>query len=618
MKKFFLFALLILIFSSCGENEKFIAQNNFYTCTTNDAPLLPRNSGTENILRVGVGSGGTFPGLFLATHSEDSFDASFNALVNSAIVSYDENNLITNNGIVSFEYNRAENAIVLQMREEIFWHDGAEFTLDDLVFAYEIIAHENYTGVRFEAANFIPNVRGVSEYRAGAAEKICGLVLSNNARTLHIYYENPLPPSVLYAGGVWLAPVARHYISPVVAEFGHEGIAAHMRSRDELLGFGPFKIETVVPGESVFFVANDDYWQGAPLVDGILVELLPFEMVPAAMRNGDFDIAAYQTANLPEFNLMNPTNYQLYGWPTGATTFLNFRLGGMSAAETDDEGNVIGVPTVFLRDDDHPITNLAIRRALSHAVDRQTVANAIGQGLWIPAPSVLHPYNASEFIDLSLEGFVFDLNFANQILDDAGFTERDADGYRLNLNGEPMTFTYGQHSNPTHDALVPLNIQNWREIGLRVEMFNGDILDWGFFTDIVIGSEVGPIDIFAMGWALSANPAPHGLWSNTALFNMPRYTSPAFEQILYDINSERAWDEAFLAAAYSRWERAFFEEVPAIPFTWNLDLVAVNNRVANFSRVRTDTGANKPGNMTTTTWGSHLIGLTASAPYVND
>jgi len=584
---------------------------NFPVYTTNDAPLLPRGSGTDNILRFAIGSNSPMGGLFLWSHNEDSHDQTLNLMQNSWMVSWDENNMWSNNGIATFEYDRVNNVAILEMQHNVYWHDGVPLTLDDLVFAYEVIAHPEYTGVRFEASNFIPNVVGIDEYRDGTADYISGLVLSNNNRTLRIYYVEPLPPAALFAGGIWMNPIPRHHITPVIEEVGHEGIAGHARARDELLGFGPWRIETFVPGESVFFVANDNYFRGAPLTDGVLVEFMAFDLIPAAMRAGNFDIAQYQAANLAEFNLMNPTNYQLYGWPAQSTTFLNFRLGGMGE---DADGN----PHVVLRDDDHPITNVAIRRALAHAMDRQTVANVVGQGLWVPAASILNPFNASSFIDQSLAGFTFDLALANQILDDAGFTERGADGYRLNLNGEPMTFIYGQHSNPTHDVLVPLNIQNWSQIGLHVEMYEGDFTDWGLFTDIVIGSDIGSIDIFAMGWSLGWNPAPHTLWAPNALFNMPRYISPTFQQILDDIASQEAWDPDFLANAYSRWETAFFDEVPAAPFTWNLDVVAVNNRVRNYSRLRVDNGANIPGNMATANWhNTHLLGLTASAPYAN-
>ncbi|MCL2839191.1 MAG: ABC transporter substrate-binding protein [Defluviitaleaceae bacterium] len=583
---------------------------NFPAYTANTNPILPRGTGTDNVLRIGVGSSTVLSGLFLRTHSSDALDTSIASLAHPYLIAWDENNMFTNSGAFSFEVDREANAVIMELQQEVYWHDGVPVTMDDLVFAYEVIAHPDYTGVRFTASSFIPNVVGVEEYREGLVDYISGMVLSNNNRTLRIYYMDPLPPSALFAGGIWVNPIPRHWIGPVIEEVGHEGIEEHPRARHEMLGLGAFEFDTIVPGESVFLTPNDNYWQGTALVDGIYIRLLPFDMVPSAMRAGEFDIAAYQAANLAEFNLMNPTNYQLYGWPAQSVTFLNFRLGYMGE---DAEGN----PHIQSRDDDHPITNVAIRRAMAYAFDRQTVANVVGQGLWIPAPSVLHPFNAASFMDITRDGFRFDLDHANAILDEAGFTERDADGFRLNLNGEPMTFIYGQHQNPTHEVMVPLNIQNWGLIGLRVEMFEGDFADWNVFTDIVIhGDGVGPIDIMSMGWNLGSNPNPDSLWGPGSMHNVPRYASPTFQQILDDIASEEAWNPEFLADAYARWEQAFHDEVPAIPFTWNLDLVAVNNRVANYSRVRNDNRSGQPGNMGTSTWHNmHLIGLTAPAPY---
>ncbi|MCL2226372.1 MAG: ABC transporter substrate-binding protein [Oscillospiraceae bacterium] len=580
----------------------------FPSYTTNTNPILPRGTGANNVFRFAIASNSPLIELFLPTHATDAFAGAIGTLggSNMALVSATAGFMLSNNGIATFHYDRASNVVVLEMQADVFWHDGVPLTLDDLVFAYEVIAHPDYTGLRFDAVSQIPNVVGVEEFRNGERSYISGLVLSNNNRTLHIHYVDPLPPAALYAGGIWLVAIPRHWITPVIEEVGHEGIENHVRAREETLGFGPFIIDTVVPGESVFLVPNDNYWQGAPLVDGVSAQIIHTDLVSAAMRAGEFDAVAYSTYNLAEFNLNRPTNYQLYAWPSNATTFLNFRLGGIENGE------------VFLRDDNHPITNVAIRRALAHAVDREAVAYSVGQGLWVPATSVLHPFNATAFIDPTLEGFSFDLDLANQILDEAGFTARDAEGYRLDLEGNHMYFVYAQHDNPTHRVLVPLNIQNWSEIGLRVELFEGGFVDWRLFSETVLAPEVGDIHIFAMGWNLNWNPAPHSLWSPTTEFNMPRYTSPTFRRILDDISSDTArWDPDFLAEAYSRWEAAFFDEVPAIPFTWNIDLVALNNRVANVSRIRQDTGISTPANWTTTTFGSHLVALTSSSPHVD-
>ena len=40
--------------------------------------------------------------------------------------------------------------------------------------------------------------------------------------------------------------------------------------RQNPVGTGPFKINKIVPGESIEFVRNDDYWQGKPHIEKII------------------------------------------------------------------------------------------------------------------------------------------------------------------------------------------------------------------------------------------------------------------------------------------------------------------------------------------------------------
>ena len=587
------------------------AMERFPAYVTNDAPILPRGTGMENVLRVAVEASSGFPGLFLRTHVNESHDSSIMALQESDFVSVNELNMLTQNGIASFELDRANHRVILEMQHDVYWHDGTPLTMDDLVFAYEVIVHPEYDGPRFVDAHFWNIMEGVEEFRSGEADYISGLRLSNNNRRLEIQFTEEPPMSILWAGGLWLNPSPRHHVQPAIDEVGMVDLPGHPRARDEALGFGPFIIDTVVPGESVFLVPNDNYWQGAPLVDGVLIEIIPLEHGATAMLAGEYDIlTTFPAVDLAQFTLTNPDNYNLYSWTASSFNVLNFALG---VFETDEDDNIFVVP----RDDGHPITNIYIRKALAAAFDRQTLADVMGQGAWIPAPSVLHPFNAGPYIDITLPGWQFSLDEANRILDEAGFTERDEEGFRLYLDGSPMTFIYAGHDNRLNQNKMPLNIQNWRDIGLRVEMFEDDFIDWNFFLSwvTVANEEPFPFHIFQMGWAMGMNPAPHGLWAHNAIFNMPRYDSPVWREILDDINSDRAWDPEFLADVYSRWEVAFYEAYAAIPIQWSLDFVAVNNRVANLSRVRMDPQPGVPGNWMTTTWATHLVALTAPVPY---
>ena len=587
------------------------------TLTSDDVAILNRGD-AGNILRVACVGSSAFIGLLLPTHSSESFDASIAGIQDGGLVSVGPGNRITSNGVVTYEINRAANTITMNMQQSPVWHDGTPLTLDDLVFAFELIGHPDYTGVRFGSSN-VGNIVGIEEFQSGEADNIAGLQLSNNNRTLVIQFDEPISPDYQFAGGVWTAPVARHWITPVLEdpEYGHAGLSDHMRARDEILGWGPFKIDTVVVGESYYFTAFDDFWGGAPYVDGVLVEMVHADLIFEALRAGEYDIAAFTPADVAMFRQVPPTNFQLLGWPASSYNVFNFRMGDQLE---DEDGNIYFQPL----EADRPIMNLAIRRAIAYATDRETHVQTFLNGLGIPAPMILHPFNASPFIDMDFQGFSFSLDRANQILDEAGFTERDEEGFRLDLNGEPMTLVYGAHDNPANQVWVPMNLQNWNSIGLRVELFGGDFMDWmgAFLPTVAWSTTPHEIDIFAMGWASGMNPDPSSLWGNreeAGDFNMPRYESPTFRRILDDIKSDRAWDdEEFVMDAYRRWAQAFYDEMPAFMYQWSIDLIAANNRVVNVSRLRMDSGDPEAlGNWTTATWASGNIALTAPNPYVD-
>ena len=71
-------------------------------------------------------------------------------------------------GIVTFTFDREEKSFTLTQVEDVYWHDGAPLTLDDLVYSFEVIAHPDYLeagGGRYDES--VRNVLGVIEYNAG-------------------------------------------------------------------------------------------------------------------------------------------------------------------------------------------------------------------------------------------------------------------------------------------------------------------------------------------------------------------------------------------------------------------------------------------------------------------
>jgi len=541
----------------------------------NPGTILQRGD-EGNILRALIASDSTFPGIFEYTQQHEAFDAQITDLTMWPLVSLNADFTFGQTGIATIEFAADLYSITLTMRDYDFaWHDGTPFTLDDLVFSYEVIAHPDYTGVRYIPGSFAPLIEGIEEFRDGTRDYISGLVLSNNNRTLTINYTQPLPPSAMYGGGIWLAPSPRHWIEPAIAEVGVADLSGHARIRHEAIGMGPWIIDTIVPGESVLFRANDDFPLGAPNIDYLLWEIVPNALAMAALREGlyDYTINPLPATFFEEHLLFNADNYRIASTIGNGLGFIYFRVG---TVESDDEG-----PLIMPREEWHPIMELPIRRALAHSIDFALKAATIQNGLSVPAGTVMTPFNAREFIQADVPGFFFDMALANQILDEAGYTERGPDGFRLDLDGNPMYFNAAFNDNTFNQQAVPTFLQNWREIGLDVRLFQDDLIEWTVFVDNLLNSDnwTPDVHIHLSNWSMGANPSPTGLWGRRVPFNMARHYTPEFQGILDDIISPQAWDSDFMADAYSRWQWYMYNNAVAAPTFWSIQTFYVNNRV---------------------------------------
>lgn len=138
--------------------------------------------------------------------------------------------------------------------------------------------------------------------------------------------------------------------------------------------------------------------------------------------------------------------------------------------------------------------NHDFRVGLSYAINRQELIDAVlvGQGEpWQAAPMASSPYYherlAKQYTEYSPE-------LANQHLDAAGYTERDADGFRLGPDGEPISFTVDIITVAVeHIDMMDLISQYWAEVGIkmtpnvldrslgqqRLEVLDHDANTWG-------------------------------------------------------------------------------------------------------------------------------------------
>ena len=102
------------------------------------------------------------------------------------------------------------------------------------------------------------------------------------------------------------------------------------------------------------------------------------------------------------------------------------------------------------------VQDVRFRKALSHATDRPTIIDAVYYGFGEMPVSVPSEY---------------DTDLANDLLDEMGMTERDADGFRLALDGSPFEIPFLLSQDASDIVPVAeLIVENYKEVGINASM----------------------------------------------------------------------------------------------------------------------------------------------------
>ncbi|MBK0348191.1 oligopeptide ABC transporter substrate-binding protein [Aerococcaceae bacterium zg-ZJ1578] len=503
--------------------------------------------------------GSPFSGVLNSMLYDGLPDAIILGFIQDGLYGYDENFLIDDSGFAKIEFDRENKQVTIKIPEGQKWSDGEPISIDDVIFPYYVIGHKDYQGVRYSEA--VSNVVGMEEYHNGDAEEISGLERVDDY-TLRVTYKN-FPNSMLQAGGGVLSYIQpEHYLKDIpVGE-----LLDHDKVRVNPVGMGAFRVTKIVPGESVTFEANEYYWRGKPKIDGVQLDVVSDATAIAEMQAGRYDVASLPADQYEVYK--DSTNMQILGDVQNAFTYIGFKLG-----KFEDNKNV---PDETLVQSDK-----ALRQAMAYAIDNDAIGERFYNGLRWRATSPITP-NFKEYFDASSEGYPYDVEKAKQILADAGYKDADGDGFVEDKNGKPFTLGFASMSGgETAQPIAEYYMQQWAEIGIKVELVDGQLMEFNAFYDAIKKDEP-KIQVFQAAFSIGGDPNPTDLFGREAAFNFSRWTTDEHEKLLAALNSDEAFDEEFRKNAYKEWQTYFMDELPIIPTLYRYSVTAVNNRVKNY------------------------------------
>ncbi|ATA23720.1 ABC transporter substrate binding protein [Brenneria goodwinii] len=264
--------------------------------------------------------------------------------------------------------------------------------------------------------------------------------------TVKFYFEKPSPGFLQGTSAIGSGLVS---LSTLEHNFNQLGNARN------IIGSGPFVVESDRPGREVKLTARKDYnWappsfahQGRAYLDGINILVTPEDGVRiGALLSGQADairqIQAYDEKRVQDQGV------SVYASATrGVNNSLSFRP-------------------------DNPlVADLRVRQALLHATNAKEIVQTLFSDNYPQATSVLAK-TAQGYVDLS-DKLTFDAEKSARLLDDAGW-KTGAQGVRQKEGQALILTAYESPPQPQNKETLQLVAQQWAKIGVKLNIQAGD------------------------------------------------------------------------------------------------------------------------------------------------
>lgn len=466
------------------------------------------------------------------------------------------------------------------IKEGVTWQDGTPVTADDSVFGHTLACHPDSPTSKFtceRTASYTKVDEKTVEWKG---------LPGFTDQTYYTNFYTPLPRHQVGASG---KPMSETPPADIIED---EVFARKPYS------FGPFQIDEWTSGDSIVLSRNENYWrkgEGLPFLDKVVHKFYPdSNTLIAALKTGEAQVGTQDGLDISQFDALEEAMQ--------AEELTPYYVVGTVWEHIDFNLNPV---------DDRPALGACkeIRHALMYGTDRETMVAEIQQGktnvqnTFVPQEHWAYPPEDQMTV------YAYDAAKANQILDDFGFTEKDADGYRSAAADITCTITTGLDGT-TKEQKIPagtkleltLNTtagnamrqdttllfqQNMKDIGAKVNL---EYLDANvFFQDGPDGPLFGRrFDLGEFAWLTGVQP-PVNLYFCTEIpsednswagQNATGWCNPKYDQAGKRASTTLARSDSL--PLYHEAQGIFTEDLPVIPLFARVKVMATNPNLVNF------------------------------------
>ncbi|MDS9470679.1 peptide-binding protein [Sporosarcina pasteurii] len=513
-------------------------------------------------------------GMFNPIFYEEAYEANILDFTHEGLTSQNESLEFIPKLAKSWETNEDQTEITFQLEEGVKWHDGEEFTADDVVFTYKAISDPDYVSAGGVRTNYVEPLLGYEEYASGETDEFVGVVADSDYQVTFKFEEPNIMP--LYYTSFPIIP--EHVFKDIpVAEIPE---AAESLDAGKVIGTGPFKFTEMIEREQYILERHEDYWQGKPHLDKLVWKIVQQSVMTGLLEKGEIDFIALPGGIDPaDFDMVNEyENVTMIEQPDFGYQILGFKHNHRTAE--DVENGVIN-PDNWVPNE--KIADPKVRQAIAWAIDRQgLIGEGHGQGLLhghgelINSPIAVQFWAYDENAGMN---YSYDPEKAMEMLDELGYVDVDGDGYREDPDGNEWVLNMEYPTgNQLREKSAPIIADNLDKVGIKVDLrqpkemsvyvegLTNDNSDW---------------DLYLIGWNLgSGDPDPLGLWGIKDAYNFSRWNNPESDELLYDaVKAPNAFEQDYRVEKYREWQDLYSEDLPALILYAQNSIWAYNDRL---------------------------------------
>ena len=405
--------------------------------------------------------------------SSDSASSEIEQWVFNALFTYDKNGNIKLDLAKAYKF-KTKTQLHIKLKQNVLWHDGVEFTADDVIFTYEQIKNPKNVNSILSNYNKVKEVNKIDKY------------------TIEIIYTEPY----FKALEIWMVGIIPYHILKNEKNLMTSSFNKHP------IGTGAYTLKGFKAGQDIKLYAFKDYFDGKAKINEIHYKYLPDPQTTFLMlKQNKLDLASLTPLQVDrQINDKFKNDYKIIERASFSYDYLAFNLNKKK------------------------FQNIKVRQALSLAINRQELIDILffGHGKVCTGPFLP---DSSAFND-KVKPIQQNIKKAKQLLKEAGYDENNPFTFEVHTNTGGATRIYAaqilQHQLAKVSVKMKIKVMQW-------QAFLNTIVHPRNFESLLLG--------WSLPLMPDARPLWHSKSNKLGAFNLTGYKNKKVDKLIETASS---------------------------------------------------------------------------------